>query len=86
MKLEQTIDLVRNTIRLRHYSLKTEKSYIGWVKRYCQHCADHPQGSSEDKIRGFLSALVEERNVSAATQRQAPRIKERLNKKTIRLT
>ncbi|MCK5603962.1 integron integrase [Candidatus Pacearchaeota archaeon] len=71
MKLEQTLDVVRNTLRFRHCSLKTEKSYIGWVKRYCLYCTEHPNGSSEDKIEGFLSFLVRERNVSASTQRQA---------------
>jgi integron integrase len=51
--------------------MKTEKSYTGWVKRYCLYCTRHPDGSSEGKIKGFLSALVNERNVSASTQRQA---------------
>lgn len=67
----QAIQKTREAIRLRHYSLKTEQSYCGWVKRYCLWCEAHPVGSSEDKIRLFLSHLVESRNVSVATQRQA---------------
>ncbi|MCK5016578.1 MAG: integron integrase, partial [Candidatus Peribacteraceae bacterium] len=71
MDIQQTLEMVRNTIKFRHYSLKTERSYVGWVKRYCFYCTQYPDGSSEDKIKGFLSFLVSERNVAAATQRQA---------------
>ena len=71
MDMDQAIEMLRNTIRFRHYSLKTEKTYVGWCKRFFLFCKHHPVGTSEEKIKAFLSALVTERNVSASTQRQA---------------
>jgi len=71
MDMHQALEATKNTIRFRHYSLKTEQSYLGWLKRYCLYCRKHPAGTSEDKIKGFLGDLVNERNVSASTQRQA---------------
>lgn len=71
MDINQALEMTRNTIRFKHYSLKTEKSYLGWLKRYGLYCQRHPAGSSEDKIKGFLGELVAVGNVAAATQRQA---------------
>lgn len=71
MDIHQALTMTRNTIRFRHYSLKTERSYVGWIKRYCLYCQRHPEGTSEAKIKGFLGDLVETRNISAATQNQA---------------
>jgi len=71
MNIHQAIQRTREEVRLRHYSLKTERSYCGWVKRYAIWCERHPLGNSTDKVKLFLSHLVKTRNVSAATQRQA---------------
>jgi integron integrase len=71
MDIQQALEMTRNTIRFKHYSLKTEKSYLGWVKRYCLYCRSHAEGTSEDKIKGFLGGMVTERNISASTQCQA---------------
>lgn len=71
MNIHEALTKVRNTIRFKHYSLKTEHSYLGWAKRYCLWCQANPHGSSEDKIKAYLTHLAIERNCSAATQRQA---------------
>jgi len=43
MSKKKLLDIVREKIRLRHYSLKTEKAYIGWIKRYILfHDKKHP--------------------------------------------
>jgi len=71
MNTYQAIQRTREEIRLRHYSLKTERSYCGWVKRYSLWCERHPLGDSTDKVKLFLSDMVKTRNSSVATQRQA---------------
>ena len=72
MSKKKLLDLVREQIRLRHYSMQTEKSYIGWVKRYIFfHHKKHPVEMGKAEIEAFLTHLAVERNVSATTQNQA---------------
>ena len=71
MNKDDALKLLTNTIRFKRYSLKTERTYRGWCKRYFCFCEDHPEGTSEQKIQAWLTALVNERNVAASTQRQA---------------
>lgn len=71
MNLSQTIEQARNVLRFKHMAYKTEKSYIGWIRRYAYWCRDNAGGSHEDKVRGFLTYLARERTVSASTQNQA---------------
>lgn len=71
MNLSQAIEAARNVMRFQHKSHKTEKTYIGWIKRYAAWCKTHPGGSHEDKVRAFLTHLAVDRNVSASTQEQA---------------
>lgn len=71
MKIDEGLEILRNTIRFKHYSLKTEKSYLGWCRRFFVFCQQHPVGTSEEKVKAFLSWLVNSRNVSESTQRQA---------------
>ena len=71
MNLSQTIEAARNVLRFKHMAYKTEKSYIGWIRRYAYWCRDNPGCSHEDKVRGFLTHLARERTVSASTQNQA---------------
>ena len=70
MNLNQTIEAARNVLRFKHMAIKTEKSYVHWIRRFALWCKDHPAGSHEDKVRGFLTHLARERDVSASTQRQ----------------
>ena len=66
------LDRVRAEIRSRHYSLRTEQSYLQWVRRYLRfHRLKHPREMGEDEVRAFLSSLAVDRQVSASTQNQA---------------
>lgn len=66
------LDLVRNTIRLKHYSIRTERAYIDWVKRFILfHHKRHPASMGAPEIRAFLSDLAVEGRVAASTQTQA---------------
>lgn len=69
------LDEVRCIMRLKHYSLHTERSYCDWIKQFVKfHRMSENQALFEDgeaKIEAFLSYLATERNVAAATQNQA---------------
>jgi len=66
------LDQVRQAIRTRHYSPKTEESYVHWIKRFIFfHKKRHPAEMGEKEIAQFLSSLASELHVSAATQNQA---------------
>jgi integron integrase len=57
---------------MRHYSVRTEEAYIGWIKRFILfHGKRHPLEMGEDEITRFLSALAVHGQVSASTQNQA---------------
>ncbi len=71
MDYKETVEIVRNTLRFRQMSMKTEKSYLQWLKRYASWCVQHPGGDHSEKIISFLTYLARVRNVSASTQRQA---------------
>lgn len=66
------LDQVRHALRFRHYSPSTEKSYVGWVRRYVIfHGKQHPSRLDEEDVTRFLSHLALELKVSASTQNQA---------------
>jgi integron integrase len=66
------LDRVRQSIRTRHYSYRTEKAYVHWIKRFIFfHNKRHPSDMAEAEIAQFLSALASESHVSASTQNQA---------------
>ncbi len=66
------LDRVRLSIRARHYSLRTEEAYVGWVRRFVLfHGKRHPQTMGETDINAFLSDLANRAGVSASTQNQA---------------
>jgi integron integrase len=66
------LDRVRAAIRVRHYSLSTERTYVGWIKRFIYfHQKRHPQDMGAPEVEAFLSGLATELNVSASTQNQA---------------
>ncbi len=66
------LTVLRLQLRLGHYSLRTERAYIGWVRRFIRfHGCRHPREMDEGHVARFLQALVEERHVSASTQGQA---------------
>lgn len=66
------LDQVRQAIRYRHYSIRTEKSYIGWIKRYIYfHQKKHPNEMGEKEVMAFINSLSEKYRVSSSTQNQA---------------
>jgi integron integrase len=66
------LDRVRATLRARHCSLRTEKAYVAWIRRFILfHGKRHPAEMGAGEITRFLSALAIERNVAASTQNQA---------------
>ena len=66
------IDVVRENIRLRHYSRRTEKAYVGWIKRFVFfNGTRHPDTMGEHEVMLFLSDLAVRKRVSASTQNQA---------------
>ena len=66
------LDEVREAIRTRYYSRRTEEAYLGWTKRFILfHRKKHPAAMGADEVNAFLSHLTVEGNVSASTQAQA---------------
>ena len=69
---KKLLDQVREKIRLKHYSYRTENSYVAWIRRYILfHQKRHPAEMAEQEIEAFLSHLAIQKNVSASTQNQA---------------
>ncbi len=66
------LDQVRDRIRVKHYSLRTERVYVDWVRRYVlYHGKRHPRDLGAGDVERFLSDLAVRRHVSASTQNQA---------------
>jgi hypothetical protein len=62
------LDQVRDAIRTRHYSRRTEEAYVGWIKRFILfHGKRHPANMGKAEIEQFLTALAVEHHVSAST-------------------
>ena len=69
---KKLLDITRDKIRVKHYSVKTEKSYISWIKHYIfYHNKRHPVEMGKAEIEQFLTYLAVERKVSSTTQNQA---------------
>ncbi|MEN4045137.1 integron integrase [Sulfurimonas sp. NWX367] len=69
---KKLLDLVREKIRFKHYSIKTEQSYTGWIKQYIFfHKKKHPVEMGKNEIEEFLTYLAVKRKVSPTTQNQA---------------
>ena len=66
------LDQVRQTIRALHYSPRTEKAYVAWIRRFIFFGGmRHPKELGEAEVTAFLNYLADERKVSASTQNQA---------------
>ncbi|RYA23796.1 integron integrase [Malaciobacter halophilus] len=69
---KKLLDIMRYKIQFKHYSIKTEQSYIGWAKRYILfHNKRHPKEMGKFEIEQFLTYLATKLNVSPTTQNQA---------------
>ena len=70
------LDQMREVLRYKHYSLRTEQAYLYWVRFFVRwHGRDgtmrHPKSMAADEVRAFLTMLTTERNVSVSTHNQA---------------
>lgn len=66
------LDRLRDKLRVKHYSIRTEHSYIDWARRFILfHGKRHPRELGAEAVEAFLTHLAVERNVSASTQNQA---------------
>lgn len=66
------LDRLREALRVRHYSLRTEGAYVDWARRYILfHGKRHPEAMGALEVQSFLTHLAVERKVSASTQNQA---------------
>lgn len=71
-KQPTVVDKVREKIRVKHYSLRTEEVYIRWIRWFIRfHGNKHPRNMGKPEIEAFLTHLAVARNVSAGTQNQA---------------
>ena len=71
MNMHQAMERARHVARFRHLSIRTEKTYLQWIRRYGAFCMQRPADSHQEKLRNFLTHLATDRNVSKSTQAQA---------------
>lgn len=71
-KKKKLLDQMRDMMRLKHYSIRTERSYCDWVERFIRyHHMRHPRAMREVEVTEFLTHLARDRQVAASTQNQA---------------
>ncbi len=71
-KDKKLLELVRDKIRFKHYSLSTEKNYLLWIKHYILfHGKKHPKDMGKEEIEEFLTFLAIKKRVSPTMQNQA---------------
>ena len=70
--MSKLLNDVRNTLRVHHYAMKTEKSYVQWIKRFILfHQKKHPKEMGKLEVEQFLTWLAVARKVAPSTQNQA---------------
>ena len=66
------LEEVRRALRLRHYSIRTEQTYLDWIRQFILfHGKRHPNDLGEAEVSAFLTHLAADRHVAASTQNQA---------------
>ena len=66
------LDQVRDRLRVKHYSIRTEQAYVDWIKRFIWfHDKRHPKDMGAPEVEAFLTHLAVKGKVSASTQNQA---------------
>ena len=69
---KRLLDQVRDRIRMKHYSIRTEQAYASWIKRFILfHNKKHPKDMGKQEIESFLTHLALDLNVASSTQNQA---------------
>lgn len=72
MKQPRLLDQLRDVIRRKHYSIRTEEAYVNWARRFILfHNKRHPNQMGGPEIEAFLTHLAVDRKVAASTQNQA---------------
>ena len=72
MSAPRLLEQVRARIRFKHYSIRTEHTYVDWIKRFIRHFGKrHPKDMGADEVQSFLTHLAVAGNVAASTQNQA---------------
>ena len=72
MEDPRLLDQIRDALRVRHYRLRTEASYLQWIKRFILfHKKRHPRDMGKQEITAFLTHLAVDKVVAASTQNQA---------------
>ncbi len=71
-KKKNFLEHVREVLRRKHYSRRTEEAYVGWIYRYIMfHNKQHPKNLGTKEVEDFLTHLAQNDNVAPATQNQA---------------
>jgi site-specific recombinase XerD len=71
-KTPKLLDQVRDKIRLKHYSIRTEQAYVDWIKHFVLfNNKRHPAEMGAAEVEAFLTHLAVEGKVAASTQNQA---------------
>ena len=71
-KGKKLLEQARDTLRTKHYSYRTEKSYLDWMKKFILfHEKRHPNEMGPPEVQDYITYLAVERKVSASTQNQA---------------
>jgi integron integrase len=66
------LDRIRQHLRVKHYSIRTEQAYVDWIRRFILfHGKRHPNEMGEEEITAFLTHLAVDRRVATSTQNQA---------------
>lgn len=70
--MAKLLDQIRDAVRARHYSIRTERTYLYWIRQFIRyHSMRHPRDMGESEVAAFLSHLAVRRKVSPNTQRTA---------------
>jgi site-specific recombinase XerD len=66
------LDRLREAVRVRHYSIRTEEAYVNWARRFILfHHKRHPSSMGVEEVNSFLTHLAVSEHVSASTQNRA---------------
>jgi integron integrase len=69
---KKLLEQVRDALRTKHYSFRTEQTYMEWIKRYIMfHGKRHPKEMGAAEVQAYITYLATERQVAASTQNQA---------------
>ena len=72
LKEKKLLEQMRDVIRLKHCSIRTEQCYCDWVERFIRyHRMRHPREMREVELTDFLTHLARDGRVAASTQNQA---------------